>query len=222
MECNKILEAKRKEINNWKNQKVFIEVDDIGPKCVSTRWVLTKKMLDGNPITKAQLSARGFEKIQDFRTDCPCYSQIGIHLALTFIVPNKWTLQSANVKTPLLQGKAIERTIFLCPPSEADTNKIWKFQKCVYGLADVSRYWYLSVKNELLKLNASTSKSDPRFFYWKENNKLIGFIICPVDDIIWAGSELFKCNIISKLKTTFEFGTESSEIFMHVGSHITE
>lgn len=54
-ECNKIIEAKRKEINNWKNQQVFIKVDEIGQKCLSTKWVLTMKVLDGKPTTKAPL-----------------------------------------------------------------------------------------------------------------------------------------------------------------------
>ena len=35
------------------------------------------------------------------------------------------------------------------PPKEANTLNIWKLQKCVYGLADASRYWYLRVREEL-------------------------------------------------------------------------
>ena len=45
-----------------------------------------------------------------------------------------------NLKLPL-QGKTIERTVFVHPPKEANTNKICKLQKCIYGLADASRYW---------------------------------------------------------------------------------
>ena len=149
-------------------------------------------MLDGYPITKAWLCATGIEEIQDFWSDSPCCSEIGIHLALTLIASNKWTLLSANVKTAFLQRKAIERTIFYIPLLRQTLIKIWKLQKCVYGLADASRYWYLRAKDELLKLNALTSKSDPGFFYWIENTKLIGFLICHVDAMIGAGLELFK------------------------------
>ena len=47
------------------------------------------------------------------------------------------------MKTAFLQGKKIEREVYICPPKEAATNKVWKLQKCVHGLSDASRYWYL-------------------------------------------------------------------------------
>ena len=40
----------------------------------------------------------------------------------------------------------LKKTVYLRPPKEANTNKIWSLQKYVYGLADASRYWYLHVK----------------------------------------------------------------------------
>ena len=42
---------------------------------------------------------------------------------------------------------------------------MWKLQKCVYGLADACRYWYLRVKEELIKLGANVSSVDPGLFY---------------------------------------------------------
>ena len=56
------------------------------------------------------------------------------------------------MKTAFLQGIKIGRIIYLRPPNEANTIKVWKLQKCVYGLADAGRYWYLRVREELLKL----------------------------------------------------------------------
>ena len=53
------------------------------------------------------------------------------------------------MKTAFLQRKKIEREVYIRPLKEAATNKVWKLQKCIYGLGDASRYWYLRVKEEL-------------------------------------------------------------------------
>ena len=55
-----------------------------------------------------------------------------------------------DLKTVFLQGKSIERDVFIKPPKEANTNKLWKLNTTVYGLCDAPREWYLSVKKELL------------------------------------------------------------------------
>ena len=51
-----------------------------------------------------------------------------------------------DLKTVFLQGKSIERDVFIKPPKEANTNKLWKLNTTVYGLCDAPREWYLSVK----------------------------------------------------------------------------
>ena len=56
-----------------------------------------------------------------------------------------------------LQIKSLlKQEIYICPPKEAATNKVWKLQKCVCGLGDASRYWYLRVK-ELINLGGNMS-----------------------------------------------------------------
>ena len=39
------LKAKLTELNNWKDQPVYIEEDDHGLSCISVRWVISKKMV---------------------------------------------------------------------------------------------------------------------------------------------------------------------------------
>ena len=60
--------------------------------------------------------------------------------------------------------------------------------KVLYGLSDASRYWYLHVSEELLKLGAKVSSTDPGLFYWRENNTLIGILPCHIDNMIWGGN----------------------------------
>ena len=136
------------------------------------------------------------------------------------IASNKWKVQAIDVKTVYLQGKHIERTVCLQPLKEA--NKIWKLQKCVYGLADASRYWYLRVKEELIKLGTNESSVDPSLFYWKEHYKLVGILACNVDDMIWGGNENFKSNVINNLKNTFMFGSEETKPFTYLGIQLIQ
>ena len=100
---------------------------------------------------------------------------------------------------------------------EANTNKIWKLQKCVYGLADASWYWYTRVKEELIKFGAKVSSVDPGLFCWKEHYKLVGILACHVGDMIWRGNENFKINVIDNLKNAFMFGSEETKAFIYLG-----
>ena len=106
----------------------------------SIRWVLSRKIKNGENVTKARLCAQGFKEIKDFPTDSPWCSQIGVQSIFVLIASNKWKVQATDVKTAFPQGKQIERTVYLRLLKEANTNKIWKLQKCLYGLADASRY----------------------------------------------------------------------------------
>ena len=205
--------AKMNELESWKKQEVYCEEEDIGQLCISVRWVLSRKIKKGEYVTKARLCARGFEEIKDFPTDSPCCSQIGVRSIFALIASNRWKVQAIDVKAAFLQGKQIERTIYLQPPKEANTNKIWRLQKCVYGLADANRYRYLRVKEELIDLGANVSSVEPVLLYWKEHYNLVGILACHVDDMIWGVNENCKTNVIDNLKNTFMFGSEETKAF---------
>ena len=85
----------------------------------------------------------------------------------------------------------------------------------MYGLADASRYWYLCVREELLKLGAKISSRDPRLFYWRENNTLTGILACHIDYMIWGSNQYLKGTI--KLKEIFNSGPEEMEPFTYTG-----
>ena len=120
--------------------------------------------LSQSPPFHISLCARGFQELQDFRTDSPTCSRESVRIAFAIIASNGWTINSIDVKTAFLQGKSIERTVFIHPPKEAKTNKIWQLRKCIYGLADAPRQWYLRVKEELIKLKSRPSDLDATLF----------------------------------------------------------
>ena len=65
--------AKMKELECWKRNSVFSEVDNEGQPLVSCRWIITSKEKNGVNTTKARLVARGFEDVEvdNQRKDSP-------------------------------------------------------------------------------------------------------------------------------------------------------
>ena len=212
--------AKQRELSSWKDEHVFDEIDDNGQNTISTRWVLKPKIIDGKHSVKARLCARGFEEDKHFRTDSPTCSREGVRVALVVIACHKWELKSLDFKSAFLQGKPLEREVYLKPPKEAKTNKIWLLRKCVYGLADASRFWYLRVREEILKLNGEISALDQGLFIFFRNGKPYGIISCFVDDMIYGGDAEFEENVILKLKATFKISTEGHQAFEFLGINV--
>lgn len=147
---SEVLSAKSRELQSWIDNSVYTEIPNEGQETMSLRWVVTPKIIDGQPSVKARLVARGFEEVQNFKTDSPTCSKEGLRLALTIISSKNWMLNSLDVKTAFLQGKAIDREVIVQPPKEANTTNLWKLSKTVYGLADASRNWYLKLRSELI------------------------------------------------------------------------
>ena len=74
---NQAIIAKMNELKSWKKQEVYCE-EGIAQSCISVRWVLSRKIKNGENVTKARLCACGFEEIKDFPTDSPCCSRISV------------------------------------------------------------------------------------------------------------------------------------------------
>ena len=165
-------QAKLSELDQWKVRKVYDGVDDRGQECISLRWVMKSKVIGNKPGVKAQLCARGFEEEQDYRTDSPTCLREGLRCALSLIASKKWPINSIDVKTAFLQGKNLERNAFVRPPKEAHTNKFWKLNKCVYGLTDASRCWFLKVRDKRCKLGARPSQLDQGLFTSRKEQRL--------------------------------------------------
>ena len=170
--------------------------EDISQSCISVRCVLHSKIKNGKNVTKVRLCACSIKEIKDFPTGLPCCSRIGVWSISVLTASNRWKVQTTDVETAFLEGKQIEKMVYLWPPKEDNTNKIWRPQKCVYGLAEASRYWYLHVKEELIKLGTNLNLIDPGLFYCKKHYKLAGILACHVDDMI------FKINVINNLKVS--------------------
>ena len=138
---SEVTRAKQLELQNWVKEDVYDEVIDQGQRHISVCWVGTPKLDNGIWKTRARLVARGLEETENnFRTDSPTCLKESLRIALTIAASNCWTVNSIDIKAAFLQGRPIDRRVFLKPPKEAGANgKLWQLKKVVYGLTDASR-----------------------------------------------------------------------------------
>ena len=211
------LAAKFEELQKWKDHRVYDEVENEGQKTISTRWICSVK----EDRTKARLVARGFEDTDcTERTDSPTCTKSNLRLIIAISAAHKWRINSLDVQSAFLQGEELTRSIYLEPPVEANTDKLWKLNRCVYGLKQASRMWYLRVTKELALLQVSKSKYDEAIFYWMWKGKLQGVLAAHVDDFFWAGTDLFKEKIIDNLITKFKISSDLHDSFKFLGLQV--
>ena len=213
-----VAEAKMAELSTWKLENVYEEVPDEGQSCISVRWVIGEKEgPDKSLVMKARLCARGFEESQEFRTDSPTCRRESVRIVLSVIASNKWNLNSIDIKRAFLQGNDIDRQVFIRPPDEACTDKIWHLKKCVYGLADAPRKWYLTLKEKLVEFGCTVSEYDPGLFMFHRNGQLQGILACFVDDVVHGGTRLFEMSVIGRLHEHFKVGSSQRKSFSFLG-----
>ena len=126
-------------------------VKDENYPLIDTTWVFTQKvMASGKTKEKARLVARGFQDLGEGMTDTysPTCSRNCLRLLLALCATEGWVPAVIDVTTAFLQGKPIERDVYLRPPKEAmeDSDRVWKLLVTVYGLCDAQRAWYDTVK----------------------------------------------------------------------------
>ena len=217
LDKEKITEAKLEEIESWRRNNVFEEINDIGQDRVSVKWIVKEKIKNNMRKYKARLVARGYEELDEPRSDSPTCSKDTIRIVLSIAAAKNWPIKAIDIKTAFLQSNPIQREVLLKPPTEANApNKLWKLRTCIYGLHDASRSWFVSVRTELKSLGADTVKGDPTFYYWKLKGQLIGILCSHVDDFLYTGNKDYE-QVIRRIKQKFEISSEDAEAFKYLG-----
>ena len=112
-----VMTAKETELKNWEVNDVYGEVEDVGQRSISMRWVVTEKLKGGETVTRTRLVSRGFEEDSSgFRKDSPKCSNETIRIVLSIASTKTWECHSLDVKAAYLQGNSIERDVFLRSP----------------------------------------------------------------------------------------------------------
>jgi hypothetical protein len=177
---------------------------------------------DGLP--RARLVARGFEEREFIQSDSPTVGKASIRMFLSVAASKHWTVQSTDVKSAFLQGKELDRTVFIAPPKEANAvGMLWKLNRCLYGLNDASRKCYQSVTDEMLILGCRQSTLEPSLFYMQSSDGVvIGAMVSHIDDFLHADSEFFDKTVKLPLRKRFLSGKVVQKDFSYVGFWISQ
>ena len=132
-------------------------------------------------------------------------------------------MKTTDIISALLQGKELRRAVYIKPPKESKSNKyaVRKLKHGLYGLKDGARQFYISVKEEILKLGCKISEMDPVMFFLHKGDKLSGIVCCHVDDFLHAGDEHFE-NIMNRLRKRFVAGKVEERNFNYIGFRIIQ
>ena len=215
-----VIESKAKELEKWEMYKAFKEVDLTNQHVLGSRWVVVEKP-DGR--VKSRFVVKGNEERGDPRSDSPTVSKDSFKMFLAICANEGFRLKSFDVTTAFLQGKPLQRDIFIKPPLEkARPGKTWKLLKACYGLYDASRKWYIAVRETLLEMKMKSVSGDDAFFYILMDGKLAGLCIIHVDDFLMGGNDHFYNLIEEKLAKRFTFGKIETENFKFTGLSIQQ
>jgi hypothetical protein len=198
-----IQNAKQTELEKLHHFNTFEVVKYQGQNTISTRWIITGE--DSN--TRARLVAKGFEEHAFIPSDSPTIGKGAVRMFLTVPASQNWNVKTTDIKSAFLQGDCLQRDVYIKPPKEsaAPTGFIWKLKHGLYGLKDGARQFYMSVRDELLRLGCRQSEINPAMFIKENGEMLIGIVCCHVDDFLRAGNTEFKA-MMGKLKQRFLAG----------------
>ena len=218
-DCSESTAAKLSELQKLRDFNTYEEVKNCGQHTLSTRWVITQK----NGQVKARLVVRGFEEEFMMPRDSPTVGKGTMRTFLAIASSENWRVKTTDIKSAFLQGRELRRDVYIKPPKECgiDNSIVWKLKHGLYGLKDGARQFYLSVKEELLKLGCKMCEIDPAMFYLHRNDKLCGIVCCHVDDFLHAGDEYFE-KMMKTLRKRFVAGKIEEKNFKYIGFRITQ
>ena len=130
-----------------------------------------------------------------------------------------WELHSLDITSTLLQGNNIEREVFVQLPSEImEEGKIWKLQKCIYGLNDAPRARYNRVEQELLKLGGGKTSMTKQCFRGAMKMELF----VEFRWFVYCGTLNWHKNVVEKLICIFKINNREKESFICIGLNFVE
>lgn len=212
------MSAKMAELQKLKDFCTYEEVNFDGQELITTRWVMTTK---GDQV-RARLVARGFQEEADIISDSPTMTKASLRCILSVAAMNDWCVETVDIKSAFLQGSGLDRAVYIKPPKEAGTSKVWKLKKCLYGLKDASRQWYRKVDSTMAELKCNRSRIDPAVYLFVHEGKVCGILGSHVDDFLYAGNEFFKSTVIAVLPEKFEVGKQETTVFTYTGFKISQ
>ena len=218
---------KEEEMQKWITNDVYEEVsiDDLSTdkeiNPIAVGWIFT----DTEKKRKARLVAKGFQEapLSSTATVSPTCRKESMRILCSLAASMKWTVQSIDITSAFLQGKAIDRDVYLIPPPECSKKGvIWKLKKCVYGLSDAARMWYNMVKETIAASGIQKCPHDDSLFYLMKEGKLTGIMAIHVDDFMFSGNSQFLELLENGIMKQFIVGSWLKENFSFLGLQVQQ
>jgi Reverse transcriptase (RNA-dependent DNA polymerase) len=193
------LQAMEDEIASFKRFDCYEEVSadmvSANANNISTRWVISKKMNDdGTWRSKARLVARGYEDRAKDRvsSDSPVASSAAQRLVQALLaekqcIPNSW-----DFTTAFLQGKSLNRDVFVVPPIDfVGRHVVWRLKKPIFGIVSAPKCWFDRLIEVCRASGLTTATTDEGLFVMTSGEQVVGVLALHIDDAIGGGTEEF-------------------------------
>ena len=233
-------EAKKKELTCWLSTSAVRRIlrTSLNPEQIlRSRWVLTWKAPE-NPNdpkkAKARLVVLGYQdpKLTEVIRDSPTLSREGRSIVLQSIASYCWELQSFDIKTAFLRGKADEgNKLAMEPPEELRwMMKLSPDQVCelvgnAYGRVDAPLLFYQELRTRLLHLGFHQHPLDPCIFLLEsvteKGRVLHGVLGMHVDDGVCGGDRYFNSKV-DQLQKHLPFGSQKRRRFVFTGIQLEQ
>src|SRR5665811_779560 len=198
------------EIQSMYDNQVWNLVDPPeGLKTVRCKWVFKKKIdMDGNVHTyKARLVAKGFKQIHGVDYDetfSPVAMLKSIRIILAIAAYYDYEIWQMDVKTAFLNGN-LSKDVYMTQPEgfidPKNPKKVYKLQRSIYGLKQVSRSWNIRFDEVISEHNFIKNEEEP-CVYKKVSGSRVVFLILYVDDILIIGNDIPMLSDVKKYLNT--------------------
>ena len=221
-----VQEAMETELSKWSEYEAYEEVLDEGQEKIPTRWVVNRKdEHDGLKVKmKARLCLRGDQEEEKPRSDSPTVDKTSTRILYAIAANEGWEIESLDVTSAFLQGRKLERDLFVIPPQEANCPRglVWKMIKPAYGLYDASRRWWARLADVLVAAGCKSLVGDEALFYYFKENRLRGLLSLHVDDIQGAGTPEFRQEIMNRIEEEFKISKREKGEFKYTGVDVKQ
>jgi hypothetical protein len=187
------VQAAAKELASWRECAAYERaVPPPGQHIMGSRMIYTTKVYaDGTTGPKCRVVVQGFTDAEKGHLDkyAPTGAKTSFRMVNSLMSTFGFRPRSLDIKTAFLQGRDLDRVVFIRPPPEAneDAGVCWRLIKPAYGLIDAAAKWAGRVKDVLTGLGACQSVIDPAVYYWIKGGTTYGMMVTHVDDFYWGG-----------------------------------
>ena len=93
-----------------------------------------------------------------------------------------------------------------------EEGKIWKLQKCIYGLYDAPREWNNTAEQQLSQFEGGKNLYDEAMFHWNiKDGAPCGILVTHVDDFVYSVTLHWDKNMVEKVLCIFKISKRENE-----------